>query len=77
MFLVSFYCVVTFAGGVVRWFCLFGLFLGMLLYFLLLSPLLLCAAKSVIRFLVVVLRTVFRPFYRLGQWIFEKGRAFS
>ena len=70
--LVSFFCVIVYAGGVVRWFCLFGMGAGMLLYFLLLSPVLLRVLKAVISFLSRVGCALLRPFWRLFKWIRRK-----
>ncbi len=76
VFLISFFCLIRYAGGVVRWFCLFGMALGALLYFLLFSPLVLGILKAVIGFLIRVVRTLLRPLWRFFKWIRRKLKHF-
>lgn len=76
VFLISFFCLIRYAGGVARWFFLFGMALGTLLYFLLFSPLVLGMLKAVIGFLIRIVRALLRPFWRFFKWIRRKLKHF-
>ena len=73
-FFVSFFCVIAYAGGVVRWFFLFGMFMGCVLYFLLLSPIVLRILKAAIGFLIRIVRILFHPLYLLFAFVWRKLR---
>ena len=73
-FIASFFCVVRYAGGVVRWFYLAGFFASVLLWFAAVSPWLLRLLHGIVRFLTGVVRLFLRPFLFLAGKIACKRR---